>query len=240
MLSASRPGSRRADRAGARQRASGGRRLSGLTSGLLLALAGPLHAEPGWRFEARLGGAWSAPLPIELQQDGYEDLRLEPSWSTNAFEPPLYYGWRIARWGERGGWALDLTHHKLHLEHPPPEVQRFEISHGYNLLTLQRLTEHGGWLYGFGAGVIIAHPESEVRAQAAGEHGGAFGTGYHVSGPTADALLGHSRTLAGRLLVTGELKLTLSYASVPIAGGDAGVPNLALHGAVGLAWSLPR
>jgi hypothetical protein len=61
-----------------------------------------------------------------------------------------------------------------------------------------------------------------------------------VSGPTAAALLGLSRTLAGRLLVSGELKLSLSYASVPIAGGDASVPNLAVHGAVGLAWSVPR
>jgi hypothetical protein len=158
MLCVSRPGSRHARGTRAKRPASGRRRLAGLTAGLLLAHACPLHAEPGWRFEVRLGDAWNAPLPIVLRQAGYEDLRLEPSWSTHAFEPPLYYGWRITRWRAGAGWALDLTHHKLHLEHPPPQVQRFEISHGYNLLTLQRLTEHGGWLHGFGAGVVVAHP----------------------------------------------------------------------------------
>ena len=201
---------------------------------------GAAQAEPGWRFELRAGGAWNLAVPVMIRQDGQDDLRLTPRWSTEALEPPLYYGWRVTRWGETAGWALDVTHHKLHLQDPPAEVQRFAISHGYNLVTLQRLTERNGWLRGLGLGAVVAHPESEVRGRAFDEHGGAFGTGYYLSGATLAALLGHTRSVSGRLLLATELKLTLSYASVPIAGGDARVPNVAVHGTVGLGWSLPR
>ena len=216
------------------------RRVLGLAAWLAVAFPAVVRAEPGWRFEARLGGAWNVPLPLVIRQDGEQDLRATARWSTNAFEPPLYYGWRVARWGDEAGWALDLTHHKLYLQEPPAEIQHLAISHGYNLLTLQRLSEHGGWLHGFGLGAVVAHPESEVRGQRFDEHGGLFGAGYYVSGPTAAALLGHSRTLSGRLRLSAELKLTLSHASVPIAGGEARVPNLAVHGTVGLGWSVPR
>ena len=186
----------------------------------------------------RTGGAWNAPMPIVLRQQGHEALRIDPTWSSRSFEPPIYYGWRITRWGEHSGWALDLTHHKLHLENPPPEVRHFAISHGYNLLTVQRLEGRDGWQFGLGLGAVIAHPESEVRGQPQDEHGGPMGEGYYLSGPTAAALLAYSRDLQGGLLVSFELRLTMSHATVPIAGGDAEVPNLAVHGTIGLGWTL--
>ena len=210
-----------------------------LAAGLLLAHVPLIHAEPGWRFEARLGGAWNVPLPVVVRQEGQEDLRWTAHWNTNAFEPPLYYGWRVTRWSEAVGWALDLTHHKLHLAVPPAELQNFAISHGYNLLTLQRLVERDGWMHGFGLGVVVAHPESEVRGQPFDEHGGLFAAGYYLTGPTAAAMLARSNLLWKRLHWTAELRLTLSHATVPIAGGDASVPNLAVHGTVGLGW-IPR
>jgi hypothetical protein len=206
---------------------------------LLVLLPAPaLRAQPEWSFEARVGGAWNAPMPIVIRQDGQENLRFSPTWSTRSFEPPIYYGWRITRWGEQSGWALDLAHHKLHIEDPPPEVQHFAISHGYNLLTVQRLEGRDGWQYGLGLGAVLAHPESRVRGQSLDEKGGPFGEGYYLSGPTAAALLAYSRDLQGGLFITFETRVTMSHASVPIAGGDAEVPNFAVHGTIGLGWTL--
>ena len=214
--------------------------MLGIAAWLALSPPAAVNAEPGWRFEARLGGAWNAALPVVIRQAGHDELRLTPNWSTNAFEPPLYYGWRVTRWSDRAGWALDLTHHKLFLEDPPPEVQHFAISHGYNLLTVQRLWERDGWLRGLGLGVVVAHPESRVRGLPFDEHGGLWSTGYHGTGPTAAALLGYTRALRGRLLGSAELRVTLSHARVPISGGDARVPNLAVHGTLGVGWSSAR
>ncbi len=213
-------------------------RVLGVAAVIALAHAPALHAEPRWQLEARVGGAWNAPLPVVLRQEGHPDLRLSARWRTNALEFPIYYGWRVSRWREGAGWALDLTHHKLHLEAPPPEVRRFAISHGYNLVMLQRLAERGGWRYGGGVGAVLAHSESEVRGRRFDEHGGLFRAGYHVSGPTVAALFGHSRTVQGPLRATAEVRLTLSNASVPIADGTARVPNLAVHGTLGLGWSV--
>jgi len=198
------------------------------------------HAETRWQLDARAGGAWNVPLPTVVRQEAHPDVRLTARWRTRAFEYPLYYGWRVTRWRDTAGWALDLVHHKLHLEDPPPEIQRLSISHGYNLVTLQRLAERRGWRYGGGLGAVVSHPESEVRGRAFDEHGGLFGAGYYVSGPTVGALLGHSRAIHGRLDAIGELRLTVSYASAPIAGGAVRVPNLAVHGTVGLGWFVRR
>ena len=34
-------------------------------------------------------------------------------WESRAFEPPLYCVVHVLHGNARGGWALDLTHHKL-------------------------------------------------------------------------------------------------------------------------------
>ena len=213
-------------------------RLHRIAPALVLTLlaARPAPAAPRWQIDARLGGAWNVPLPLVLRQEGSDELRPAARWRTNALEFPLYYSWRVTRWQGEAGWALDLTHHKLHLADPPPEIGRFAISHGYNLLTVQRLRQEDGWHYGGALGAVVAHPESEVRGLTLDEHGGLFGAGYYVSGPTAGALLGRSSHVTGRLQALGEVRLTLSYASVPIARGHARVPNLALHGTIGLGW----
>ena len=223
--------------------------MAGLTGRaiLILSMAGALtaastpalQAGSRWEFEARLGGAWNAPLPIVFRQQGHDDVRVNARWRAEALKPPIYYACRLATWRGGGGWALDFTHDKLRLEDPPPEVRSFSISHGYNLVTVQRWGERGGWRYGAALGTVLAHPEGEIRGQRIEGAGGSFG-GYHLAGPTAGVLAGRSRFLRSRLYATGEAMLTLSFARLPIPGGTARIPNLAAHVTVGLGWSVPR
>jgi hypothetical protein len=221
----------------------GARRRLGAALGaaalLLVASMSTLQARHRWEFEGRLGGAWNVSLPVVLRQRGYDDLRWTARWRTQALKPPLYYSLRVARWRGDAGWAMDLTHHKLYLQNPPPEVQSLSVSHGYNLVTLQRLRAAGDWRYGEAVGAVVAHPESEVRGQRFAEDGGLFGRGYYVGGPTAGVLVGWSPSVAGRLYSTVEARLTVSLARVPIAQGTVRVPNLALHLTAGLGWSVP-
>jgi len=205
--------------------------------GLLVAKA---HPAGRWAAEVHLGGAWNLPLPLVVRQDGHEELRLRARWDTRAFETPLYYAGRIVHSRGGQGWMLDLTHHKLFLTNPPGEIASFAISHGYNLLSLYRLVERDGRRLGLGGGVVIAHPESEVRGAKQDERAGAWGTGHHVAGPTLGALAGWRPGPRRGLYGTAEARVTLSYAGVPVANGRARVPNLALHVTVGAGWEGAR
>ncbi len=215
-------------------------RLLLIASALALLPAARVGAAARWELEARLGGAWNVPVPIVIRQEGHDDLRLTARWTTAALRQPVYSAWRISRWCGGSGWGLDLVHHKIYLQNPPGEVREFSISHGYNLLTLQRLEERGGWRYGAALGAVVAHPESEIRGRRFGENRGLLHAGYYVSGPTLGVLAGRSQPLAGRLAATLEARLTLSFASVPVAGGSARVPNLAAHASAGLGWRATR
>lgn len=208
----------------------------------LLAGTGAAHARPRprWAVEAHLGAAWNLPLPLAIRQEGEEELRLRARRNTRAFEFPLYYVGRVTTRDGGGGWALDLTHHKVYLANPPAEVGSFSVSHGYNLLTLHRTIDRDALRYGFGAGVVVAHPESEVRGRRLEERGGTIGGGYWLTGPTAGALVGLAPAARDGLYPAAELRLTFSRAKVPVAGGDATVPNVAIHLTVGVGWEGAR
>ncbi len=194
-------------------------------------LAAGRAAAAGWQLEAFTGAAHSFETTLTVRQEGSRDLRVAADYSTRPFEDAPYYGWRLSREGPRGGWDVQLLHHKLYLEDPPPEVERFEVTHGYNLLTIGHTWRRGGWALRLGLGAVIAHAESTVRARA---HGG----GYELSGPSAEVALGRRLPLGRRLAVVAEAKLTAARAEVSIGGGQASVPNAALHGVVGLALTL--
>ena len=172
--------------------------------------------------ELALGAANSLGSTLRLEQDGAE-TRQEADWATRSFEGPLYYAARVSR----GAWALRFVHHKLYLEDPPAVVESFAVSHGYNLLTLERSFAVAGSEILVGAGLVIAHPESSVR-------GRTYAGGYHLTGPSAAIGVARRIGLGGRLALVPDLRFTLSRAHVPISGGEASVPNAAFHLTVGL------
>jgi hypothetical protein len=187
--------------------------------------------------EAHLGTAWNTPAPLTVRQDGQPDLSFTARYETRAFEIPLYYVYRLLLLDAGGrGWSLDLVHHKLYLQDPPREIGEFAVSHGYNLLVLSRLRATRAWHWGAGAGAVITHPENTVRGRKLSENRGLFRDGYYVSGATLGVFAGRRLLLPGGLHVTGEARASLSWARVPIEGGNADVPNCALHAGMGLGW----
>ncbi|HEY7515041.1 MAG TPA: hypothetical protein VIC87_11210 [Vicinamibacteria bacterium] len=188
-----------------------------------------------WRVELLGGMAASFGSPLTVRQAGEPDLEIAADWAGRSLDSPIYYAARLGRWTQSTGLSLQLVHHKLYLQNPPPEIQAFSVSHGYNLLTLE-----GGWLAGgfelrAGAGLVIAHPESTVRGQAREETGGLFG-GYHATGPTLAIAAGRWLDLGGRFRVGAEARFTASWARVPVAGGEASVPDRSVHLLVGVAY----
>jgi hypothetical protein len=184
--------------------------------------------------EGFVGTAFNVPTPLTIRQEGATPLRFTARYSTRPFRDAPYYALRLATGDGAHGWAADFVHHKLYLENPPPEVQRFEISHGFNMLSAGPWWSRRSLRFGASVGVVIAHPESRVRNRPLAGRRGLFGRGYYLAGVTFQGLVGRRFELGSRYFTSLEGRLTGSYVRVPVAGGMAAVPNLAVHTLAGL------
>jgi hypothetical protein len=196
----------------------------------------PAWAEGPWSVEVFGGSSYSFPTPLRIRQYGYPDIDITARYETKPFEKDPYYAWRIGYWQGNKAWELELVHQKLYLENKPAEVQEFQITYGYSLLTINRAWESEGLIYRLGMGVVITNPSTIVRGQEDSHEGGLFDQGYYVSGPTIQAAADKRFYLAKDLFFSVEGKLTASYARITISGGYAQVPNAAVHWLFGLGY----
>jgi hypothetical protein len=190
----------------------------------------PAAARPEWVLEAFTGTAHSFTSPLTVRQPGFRDFGMDARYETRPFSGSPYDSARVGWWKGTAGWELQLVHHKLYLANPTPQVSRLELSHGYNLLTANRATELRGWALRVGAGAVVTFPETTVRGRSRPA------MGYDLSGFTAAVGVGRRWPRASRLALSGELKLTLSWARIPVFDGEADVPNRALHVLLGIGY----
>lgn len=195
-------------------------------------------AQSLWSVELLGGGAYSIETPLTIRQSGHDDIQVDARYATKSFESPFYYALRVARWKDSRAWEVELVHLKLILTNKPPDVQRFEITHGYNFMLVNRVWTPKDFMLRLGAGVVIAHPESTVRERALDEDQGILSAGYYFAGPAVQAAGGKRFSLTPHLFVALEGKVTGSYGSVPVADGDASVPNISIHGLLGFGYTL--
>jgi hypothetical protein len=208
-----------------------------LLAALALLAAAPAAAQEGWAVELSGGSAFQLATPLTIRQAGEPEIDVTARWETRPLRDAPYYALRLGRWSHGRAWELELLHHKLYLDDPPAEVQRFEISHGFNLVALLRAVPRGAVLWRLGGGLVIAHPETTIRGRAAPEDATNLGGGYHLAGGVLQTSIGARRPLGRHFHVAAEAKLTLAYAEVPVAGGEATVPNVAIHGLLGFGCS---
>ena len=200
-------------------------------------LAAVAAGSPGWRLDLSGGSAWNAVTPLIIRQEGEEPLRLAARYGTRPIADVPYYALRIGR-GRTARWEFELVHHKLYLDNPPPEVERFEVTHGFNLLSLGRSWPAGRLELRFGAGPMLTHPENTVRGQEFDETRGILGTGWYISGVGVQFGAGHRWRLGRVVELIAEAKATAALTEVPVAGVRAELPNAALHALVGLGFRL--
>ena len=200
----------------------------------LTGLAATAAAEPAnWSASWLFGTAWNVPGRLEIRQSGQDDLVFDAEFATRPFEQPLYWAVRINRQQGRHAWSLELHHHKLVLENPPPEVGSFSITHGTNIVSVQHAWLRPRWRHLLLAGVVIAHPENTVRGRKLPEEGGIFGVGYQLAGPALGVGAGARVPLTGWLDLDLEARITAAWLEVDVVDGRATHTNLALHFLVG-------
>lgn len=205
----------------------------------ILLTASMLTAAPAlaghFSFDTFLGAPLNFDSTVEIRQNGEPELEFEANWETQPFRMPFYWDVRLAYWtsGECG-WAIDFFHHKLIASDPSPEVNYFEHTHGYNLLTAQRLWLIEGYLVSLGAGVVIVNPENRVRGQELRVDGSWLGGGYHISGTVGMAGVGRRFYLGERFFGALEGRITASRVTAPVFDGEATMGSVSLHGLFGV------
>lgn len=207
---------------------------------LLVALAGrPTSVRAQVELQAFLGSSVSLPTPLTISQRGEPDIHFTAHWATRPWLDTWYYGGRIGVWSGDRGWLLDYTHHKIYLTNRLPEVQWFRITNGMSLFTVSRAFRHGRFSYAIGAGPVITFPINRVRERELQRHRGFLG-GYFLSGGNLMASATRRFPVTDGLFFSLDGRLSASYVRVPVAGGHASVPNLALHFHGGLGYAIGR
>ncbi len=191
-----------------------------------------------WTLEALSGSAASVSTTLTVRERGTPELEIPARWSTRPFRQPIYWAARLGRSAERGGWELELVHHKIYLENTTAEVSQFEITHGFNVATVQRTWIRRGFIFRAGVGAVIAHAQSRIRGVSSGRDGDEVNR-YELAGPAFQIGIGR-RFFAGRhFFGTVEGKVTYGHANVSVARGRASTGNFAVHGLFGVGAALP-
>lgn len=191
-------------------------------------------AQSRWSFELNGGGAYNVPMPLVVRQQGYPEIKFRAHFDSESFIMPVYWDWRFSRWENGKSWELEAIHHKLYLDNTTAEVQKFNISHGFNMIMVNRGFEKRSFRYRAGLGIVLAHPESKIRDKEFGESTDDTDLGYYISGPVLNLAVGKPFYIGNRFYINAEAKTTLAYSHIKVADGNADVYNVAFHIILGL------
>jgi hypothetical protein len=104
----------------------------------ILILLSAIYAQERWTVEWHGGEVYNLPVPVTISQQGYPDIKFTARYRTDAFSPPIYWNLRLSHWKNVRSWEFELVHQKLYLDNTTPEVQKFNISHGFNMIMINR------------------------------------------------------------------------------------------------------
>jgi len=183
-----------------------------------------------WSVEFNFGAATNLKLPLTFVQRGYPDIHIaKADIYTEPFSSPPYWDMRLVKWFKKDGISLELIHHKIYLRNAPPEVERFAISHGYNLFLLSYNRNVKWFNVAVGGGTILMHPESTIRGKKWTEGDGSYWSGYRLKGFAVNLAVSHQVRIYKRFYLNVEGKVIYSKANVPIVDGYAKFNNVALQ-----------
>lgn len=222
--------------------------------------------------DAYTGRSFTNDADVKIKQSGLgNDFTVnELSFDDESFKhlESLYYGMRVGYFFKKYPWfgtAIEFLHFKMIGETDENKritgtrggapinantrvdtvVQRFDISHGVNYLTLDALFRYSLFkeperfphgrvqLYGgFGAGPVITHAENTVEGVKNDEK-------YDVGGAGVQAFVGARTLLFKHFGVFVEYKFTHSDLEVDVAGGDGHVDENTHHIVGGITIPLP-
>ena len=197
----------------------------------------------GFGFDLSLGEAYNLNQSISITRDNSTAIDFDASFDTHGLSSPQYYSLRFRHQIKNKNVELEFIHHKLYIEENlPDQVEKFEVSDGYNLLLINLVnTLKENIYYRLGIGTVVTHPDIMIEGQTNYIKGGGlipkFWTdGYHWGGISSQASIFYNYRIKDRLAMNIETKLIYASASVPVAGGSFILPNLSFHFLVGISF----
>ncbi len=183
-----------------------------------------------WSFELQFGGVYSLDLPLTIKQDGHPDIIIEHAdYYSEPFIGPPYWNIRLSKWFKKKSIELEFVHHKFYLRNTPPEVQRFGISHGYNMLFLNHGRQLGKYIVRAGIGTAFIHAESTIRGMKYPEESGLDLSGHKIRGLTFNLSCARHFRLNKTFFVNAEAKVHAAFANAPVVNGYARVNIVAFQ-----------
>lgn len=187
--------------------------------------------------DAFTGTAYNLHTRLSISQEGEPDIGLTAHYETRPLEDTPYFGARVSFWKTDRAFVVTLVHHKLYLANPPPEVEWFRITYGFNMGTVGLGWRHGNLSYTVGAGAVITHASSMVRGKRYLGTGGPLNRGYTFSGITALGSLQYKIPLSHAFYLSAETMASASYIEVKVKDGQAQVPAAAFHLHAGFGYT---
>ena len=206
---------------------------------LLLSFSIPVNAQnKSWTLDIKSGIPVHIPAGLTIHQNNYPEIRLKSArFNSEPFRSPYFWS---ARLGYQHGsviWELEEIHLKLFLKNKPEEVQQFSISHGYNLLFINRSFELNDLiLIHAGMGIALTHPETTIRSEKFNENNGIFNMGYYLSGAAIQLSLEKRIRINRHFFFCPEIKVMQSRSSIPVANGRANFWNANVQFLTGLLY----
>ncbi|MBN1821648.1 MAG: hypothetical protein JW833_13095, partial [Prolixibacteraceae bacterium] len=115
------------------------------------------------------------PLPLWVNQGGYENLFLWADYEAAPLKSPLYYSYRLGFFNQAKGWEMEMNHLKIYLKNTTEKIERFSVSHGYNQFFINRVYSKRKIGIKLGFGIVLAHAENTIRGKKLDEGKGLFG-----------------------------------------------------------------
>lgn len=188
--------------------------------------------EPAWSLEVLIGDAINFDSRTRIQYAQNNPVVLDGDYETRGLESPLHYTVRIARWDQDRAWELQLLHHKLYLRNRPPQVDALSVSHGFNIVALNRAFAANRWRFRIGLGPVIAHPEARLG-------GVSYDGPYELAGVAGLGGIGTTLALTPNFSILGEITATLGYIEVHPHGNQdltLDIRNPAIHAQFGIGY----
>ena len=204
----------------------------------------PITTRANLVFEFLWGVSWQ--LPSTMTEYGLgSPIVYNPTWETRSlssiWEDSPYWAARNGVWDSTHTWAIEVEwiHQKIFLVSTDSHIQKFDISHGYNLFLVNyahkvHVNKGIELIFRVGIGPVIAYGESVVDGiyNGAGSYYGDPNTkAMTLAGLGGQLALQMRIPIADYLIGTLELKYTAGYAKIPYSGkidpaGNADKDNL--------------
>jgi len=191
-------------------------------------------------FELKTGVPENIATPMYYWKKGwYEARQIWARYKSEPFQEAPYYVYRfgIVDSETHNKWEFEFMHHKLLLKNIPTDTfKSFQISHGYNMMWINRGWQKKYFLIRLGLGLVLAHPEIEL---ANGEREawveGTF-VGFYFAGVCAQIAIEKKFYIYENFFFDPEIKFTVAQAQVRFPDGYANVPNVAFHFTFGFGY----